>query len=161
MLIGAEGTKTPAGVRGRGDPAGAKRRGGSPACPRKAKCLERKSTSKFNTANLLKHIKVFSSYLEMDSLPAPMSYDQEVTESIESPFSDKLMMFHFNLMIYVGIGNYGVSIAESQRSDMVIDYSRLNAEILKYSEDGANIMIANGWLEQPPIAANRRDLAKE
>ncbi|WP_222127304.1 hypothetical protein [Bacillus sp. X1(2014)] len=26
-MIGAEGTKTPAGVRGRGDPAGAKRRG--------------------------------------------------------------------------------------------------------------------------------------
>ncbi|MGG3562297.1 DUF3231 family protein [Neobacillus rhizosphaerae] len=108
----------------------------------------------------LKHIKVFSSYLEMDSLPPPMSYDQEVTESTESPFSDKLMMFHFSLMIYAGIGNYGVAIAESQRSDMVIDYSRLNAEILKYSEDGANIMIANGWLEQPPLAANRRDLAK-
>jgi hypothetical protein len=44
LLIGAEGTKTPAGVRGRGDPAGAKRRGGSPARPRKAKHLERKST---------------------------------------------------------------------------------------------------------------------
>jgi len=27
LLIGMEGTKTPAGVRGRGDPAGAKRRG--------------------------------------------------------------------------------------------------------------------------------------
>ncbi|WP_335381433.1 hypothetical protein [Neobacillus drentensis] len=36
--------KTPAGVRGWGDPAGAKRRGGSPARPRKAKRLERKST---------------------------------------------------------------------------------------------------------------------
>ncbi|WP_222127360.1 hypothetical protein [Bacillus sp. X1(2014)] len=52
LLIGVEGTKTPAGVRGRGDPAGAKRRGGSPARPRKAKCLERKSTDKFNTANM-------------------------------------------------------------------------------------------------------------
>ncbi|MCM3118659.1 hypothetical protein M3610_26085 [Neobacillus sp. MER 74] len=51
LLIGVEGTKTPAGVRGRGDPAGAQRRGGSPARPRKAKCLERKSTDKFNTAN--------------------------------------------------------------------------------------------------------------
>ncbi|MFB5195679.1 hypothetical protein ACE198_12250 [Neobacillus sp. KR4-4] len=44
LLIGAEGTKTPAGVRGRGDPAGAQRRGDSPDRPRKAKCLERKST---------------------------------------------------------------------------------------------------------------------
>ncbi|MDP4171378.1 MAG: hypothetical protein Q8906_12270 [Bacillota bacterium] len=48
LLIGAEGAKTPAGVRGRGDPAGAQRRGGSPARPRKAKRLERKSTDLFN-----------------------------------------------------------------------------------------------------------------
>ncbi|MCM3725193.1 hypothetical protein M3226_05695 [Neobacillus cucumis] len=41
MLIGAEGAKTPAGVRGRG---------GSPDRPRKAKHLERKSTIKLNTA---------------------------------------------------------------------------------------------------------------
>jgi hypothetical protein len=49
-LIGTEGTKTPAGVRGWGDPTGAMRRGGSPARPRKAKCLEWKSTGIFNTA---------------------------------------------------------------------------------------------------------------
>jgi hypothetical protein len=64
-------------------------------------------------------------------------------------------------MIYAGIGNYGIAISESQRSDMVIDYSRLNAEILKYSEDGVNIMIANKWLEQPPLSLNREDLAKD
>ncbi|MBP2242931.1 hypothetical protein J2Z40_003513 [Cytobacillus eiseniae] len=108
----------------------------------------------------LKHIKVFGSYLEMCSLPLPMSYNQDVTESKESPFSDKLMMFHFSLMIYAGIGNYGVSISESQRSDMNVDYSRLMAEVMKYSEDGANLMIANEWMEQPPLAANRSDLAK-
>jgi hypothetical protein len=108
----------------------------------------------------LKHIKVLRDYLEMCSLPVPMSFDQEVTDSTEAPFSDKLMMFHFSLMIYAGIGNYGVAIAESQRSDLVIDYSRFNAEVLKLSEDGANLMIANKWLEQPPMSANRRDLAK-
>lgn len=108
----------------------------------------------------LKHIKVFRSYLEMHSLPVPMSFDQEVTESTESPFSDKLMLFHFGLLIYAGIGNYGVSISESQRSDLVVDYTRLTAEILKLSEDFANIMVANKWLEQPPLSANRRDLTK-
>jgi len=36
LLIGVEGTKTPAGVRVRGDPAEAQRRGGSPARPRTA-----------------------------------------------------------------------------------------------------------------------------
>lgn len=109
----------------------------------------------------LKHSKVFASYLEMGSLPVPMSIDQEVTNSTESPFSEKLIMFHFSMMIYAGIGNYGVAISESQRSDLVADYTRLLAEILKYSEDGVNIMIANEWLEQPPMAANRRDLVRE
>jgi hypothetical protein len=108
----------------------------------------------------LKHIKVLSSYLEMDSLSIPVSLAQEVTDSNESPFSDKLMMFHFNLMIYAGVGNYGIAISESQRTDLVVDYSRYITEVLKLSEDGANLMIENEWLEQPPMAANRRDLAK-
>lgn len=109
----------------------------------------------------LKHVEVLRSYLRMDSLPVPMTYEQQITDSTESTFSDKLMMFHFGLMIYAGIGNYGISISESQRTDLVLDYARLNAEVIKYSEDGANIMIAEGWLEQPPLAANRSDLAKE
>lgn len=108
----------------------------------------------------IKHAKVFASYLEMNSLPVPMSSDQEVTDSTETVFSDKLIMFHFSMMIYAGIGNYGVAISESQRSDLVVDYTRLLAEIMKYSEDGVNIMIANEWLEQPPTSEDRRGLAK-
>lgn len=104
-----------------------------------------------------KHVKALGSYLEMASLPTPMSSDHEVSESTEAPFSDKLMMFNFSLMIYAGIGNYGISISESQRSDLVADYLRLNGEVLKFSEDGANIMIANEWLEQPPMSADRND----
>jgi len=50
-MIGEEGAKTPAGVRGKGDPAGAKSAEEAPRQrPRKAKRLERKSTDKFNTA---------------------------------------------------------------------------------------------------------------
>jgi hypothetical protein len=108
----------------------------------------------------LKHIKVFSSYLEKRSLPVPMSIDQEITDSTESPFSDKLMMYHYGLMIYDGVGNYGVAISESQRSDLVVDYSRLSAEILKFSEDGVNLMIAEGWLEQPPLTSDRKGRSK-
>lgn len=108
----------------------------------------------------IKHVKVFADYLENNSLPVPMSYMQEVKDSTEAPFSDKLMMFHFAQMIYSGIGNYGIAISNSQKSDLVIDFSRLVVEVLKYSEDGINIMIANEWLEQPPLAANRKELAK-
>lgn len=109
----------------------------------------------------LKHIKLFSDYLENNSLPIPMSFDHEVTESNESPFSDKLMMFHFSLMIYSGVTNYGAAISASRRSDLVVDYSRLTAEILKFAEDGVNIMIENEWMEQPPLAIARKNQSKD
>jgi hypothetical protein len=54
MLIGAEGAKTPAAVRGRGDPTGALAPRRLPEYPRKAKRLESKSTDKINTAFNLK-----------------------------------------------------------------------------------------------------------
>jgi len=104
----------------------------------------------------LKHVNVFSDYLENNSLPIPMSFDHEVTDSTESPFSNKLMMFHFSMMIYSGITNYGAAISASRRSDLVVDYSRLNAEVLKFAEDGVNMMVANEWLEQPPLAIVRK-----
>ncbi len=108
-----------------------------------------------------KHIDVFSSYLKNADLPAPASHGHEIEDTTEAPFSDKLMMFHFSFMSNVGIADYGMSISQSQRSDLVLDYSRLLIEILKFGEDGANIMISNGWLEQPPIAANREKLTEE
>lgn len=109
----------------------------------------------------MKHIKIFSDYLENNTLPVPMSYDHEVTDSKESPFSDKLIMFHYGLMIYSGVGNYGSAISACRRSDLVVDFSRLTMEIMKYAEDGVNILIEHQWMEQPPIAISRKDLAKE
>ncbi|MBS4219012.1 DUF3231 family protein [Bacillus sp. FJAT-49711] len=109
----------------------------------------------------MKHIKVFSDYLANHSLPVPMTFDQEISESTESPFSDKLMLYHFGLMSYAGIGNYGAAISQSQRSDLVLDYSRLLTEVMKFAEDGVNMMIANEWLEQPPLAADRKELSSK
>jgi hypothetical protein len=50
MLIGAEGARLLREYGAGETPQALKRRGGSPERPRKAKCLERKSTGKFNTA---------------------------------------------------------------------------------------------------------------
>jgi hypothetical protein len=33
------------------------------------------------------------------------------------------------------------------------------AEVGAFSEDGANLLIQNGWLEEPPQAVDRRKLA--
>jgi hypothetical protein len=107
-----------------------------------------------------KHFEVFSSVLQDEYLSSAKNVTSEVTDSTMPPFSDKLMMFHIAGLVASAIGQYGASMATSPRRDLGTMYTRLIAEIVKYSEDGANIMIDNGWMEQPPIAADRDELAK-
>lgn len=70
------------------------------------------------------------------------------------------MMFQTTALIASGIGYYGTSMATSFRKDIAVDYIRLTAEIAKYAVDGAKIMIDYGWLETPPQAIDRDQLAK-
>jgi hypothetical protein len=106
-----------------------------------------------------KHIEIFGSVLTKNDLPTPSTWDATPTNSITSPFSDKLMMFHVVALIAAGIGHYAAGMATSMRRDLSVHYVRLTAEISAYAEDGANIMIENGWLEQPPLASDREALA--
>ena len=49
-----------------------------------------------------------------------------------------------------------MAISSSVRSDLVVDFTRLNMEILKFAEDGMNILIDNHWLERPPLTSYRK-----
>ncbi|MFD1171164.1 DUF3231 family protein [Oceanobacillus picturae] len=109
----------------------------------------------------MKQLEIFSSILHEDNLhEGSLLMTAEVTDSTVSPFSDKLMVFLVTSLIATGMGQYGASMSVSPRHDLGVHYSRLIAEIGKYSNEGANLMIDNGWMEQPPIAADRKDLAK-
>ena len=106
-----------------------------------------------------KHINLFFTALKESELPASTPIDTLLTTSTESPFSDKLLLFHTTILLATGVGNYGLSMSTSQRMDLTIDYARLMAEIGLYAKDGAKLMIENKWLEEPPQAVNRKDLA--
>jgi hypothetical protein len=106
------------------------------------------------------HAYIFSQILMMEDLPAPMSWDWAVSDSITPVFSDKLMMFNVSSMIAAGIGNYGMAISTSPRRDIGLQYAALIPEISLYSEAGAKIMIKHGWMEEPPQADDRDGLIK-
>jgi len=108
-----------------------------------------------------KHIEIFGSLLTDNDLPVPMTWDSDVMDSTVPPFSDKLMMFHVFSLNSAGMGNYGTAISTTTRRDLVTHYIRLNAEIGQYVEDGVNIMIKRGWMEQPPQSIDRDEIAKE
>jgi hypothetical protein len=108
-----------------------------------------------------KHVKLFRAKLEESKLPAPMGWDSEITNSTAHTFSDKLMMFFTSGLISLSVGYYGTAVAQSPRADISSMYNRLSVEVQMYSEDGANIMIKNGWLEQPPMASDRDELIRK
>jgi hypothetical protein len=105
-----------------------------------------------------KYIDTFSNFLIKEDLPAPMSWDSAVLDTTTSIFSDKLMMYHISAMIAAGIGNFGIALAASPRRDLGLKYASLIPEIALYAEDGANIMIKHGWMEEPPQADERDQL---
>ncbi|MFD2682006.1 DUF3231 family protein [Bacillus seohaeanensis] len=107
-----------------------------------------------------KHVQVFTKALLNNNIQPPVSADIAITDSTTPPFSDKLMMFHMSLLSGAGTGNYATAAAASQRSDLVLNYERLSLEIAQYAKDGADIMIKNEWLEQPPGTIDKQKLIK-
>ncbi|WP_201712711.1 DUF3231 family protein [Rossellomorea arthrocnemi] len=108
-----------------------------------------------------KHLNIFSDALINNDMQAPMSWDTNVKASTEPAFSDKLMMFHTTLISNAGIGNYGMAAAASMRADLALNYFRLILEVAELGKSGADIMITNGWLEEPPQSADRKKLAED
>ncbi|WP_338450021.1 DUF3231 family protein [Niallia oryzisoli] len=107
-----------------------------------------------------KHSNVFAAVLKEEGLSSFESSEIYATDSTTPPFSDKLMLFHTTALNALGIGNYGVAVSASSRRDIGTHYTRLMGEIALFTEDAANLMIENGWMEQPPQAADRDQLVK-
>ena len=105
-----------------------------------------------------KHLRVLGEFLEEDDLPISMNMDQEVIDSTESPFSDKLMLFIVTSIIVQGVNEYGFSLSCTSRLELATTYSRLIVESLKYSEDGMELLTDKGWLEKIPEQADRKKI---
>ncbi|MFC7688065.1 DUF3231 family protein [Ureibacillus sp. GCM10028918] len=108
-----------------------------------------------------KHIQVLAKVLLENDIQSPASSDICITDSTEPPFSDKLTMFLISLLNSSGIGNYAMAAAASQRSDLILNYERLSAEVAQYAKDGFDILIDHAWLEQPPGTKDKDQLTKK
>ncbi|WP_071315556.1 DUF3231 family protein [Anaerobacillus isosaccharinicus] len=108
-----------------------------------------------------KHVEIFGSLLSKEFLPSASAWDTLPNASTVAPFSDKLMMYQTATLNSIGITHYGRALGLSPRRDLASNYVRLTAEVLQYAEDGTNLMIENGWFEQPPQAIDRNQLVNE
>lgn len=106
-------------------------------------------------------IKSFSKIMQSDNLPVPKSWETEVTTSTDTPFSDKLMLYHIGFLFQAAQNYHGAGMASSMRTDLVTEYEATILKNLIVTKKWFNLMVKNKWLEQPPLAPNREELAEE
>jgi len=58
----------------------------------------------------------------------------------------------------IPLGSLGLAIADTMRGDLQNKYMKYTVVDLKYAKDGIDILIDNGWLEQPPQAVRHENL---
>ncbi|CAG9610072.1 DUF3231 family protein [Pseudoneobacillus rhizosphaerae] len=107
-----------------------------------------------------KHLGIFLTIFNEEKLNSPVSWQSLVTDSTKTPFSDKFMMYQVQLSTQLAIAFYGAALSVTSRRDLALQYGLLTAELARYGEDGTNLMIDKGWLEEPPRATDRRALTK-
>jgi hypothetical protein len=106
---------------------------------------------------LLKNFKLagkdaqsFDAILQQDHLPIPEKWDEEITDSTVSPFSDKLIMFHAGFLVNAALTYYGASLGSSYRSDIIVNYSKVFTHAMEAGAISYNILVKHGWLEKQP-----------
>ncbi|MCB2293459.1 DUF3231 family protein [Clostridium algoriphilum] len=107
-----------------------------------------------------KQNNAFNSILAAEGIPIPSSSDLYVTQSTVAPFSEKLMLYKIMIMCSEKIGSLGFALADIQRSDLQSMCIKFMDAVMKYAKDGADIMIDNGWSEQPPQAIRHENLVE-
>lgn len=105
-----------------------------------------------------KQIDELTSILTKENIPIPSSSDSYLTGSTVAPFSEKLMLNHTVVLASSGISRLGSAIANTMRSDISLKYIKFTAEDMKYSKDGSDILIDNGWFERPPQVVKHENL---
>ena len=55
---------------------------------------------------------------------------------------------------------HGAGLASSMRADLIIAYEAIILKTITVVKNWFDIMVKNKWLEQPPLAPDRKEIAK-
>ena len=97
--------------------------------------------------------------LQSDIQP-PSTWTGRATDSTQSPFSDKLMMYKTSLISRSALGFNALGTYFSLRSDLHAKLLPISKTIFDYQKKGGKIMIEHKWMEEPPEMEDRNQLTK-
>ena len=102
-----------------------------------------------------KQISLFNELLMKENLLGTVTVNMEVTDSILSPFSDKLIFSMINSLNSIDISLISHAMSMSMRTDLVAQYTKIIAEVMEYAKETFDILVEKKWLEQTPLVTNR------
>jgi hypothetical protein len=107
-----------------------------------------------------KQIEEFEKILLESNIHFSATAGSTVTTSTIAPFSEKLMMYcTFILNGYCITGNaFGTFFA--LRNDLSLKSGLIMKDVYFYGQEGTEIMIKNGWFEEPPQMEDRAAIIK-
>lgn len=128
-----------------------------------AQCAQDKKVKQYFVKGLelaKKQIKLFEEILLDSNIHISIASGSTVTTSTASPFSDKLMM-HCTTFLN-GFSTVGTSFGTffSLRRDINLKTTLIAKDVYLYAQEGIELMIKNGWFEEPPQMEDRPSLTK-
>lgn len=105
-----------------------------------------------------KQVDVFNKVLKKEEHLGNIPVSMEVTDSIVSPFSDRLILFLITTTSSAGLFLLAYAMSTSMRKDLNMHYSTIMLDVAKYGEEGLEMLIKRGWMEQPPQSVDRSKL---
>lgn len=129
-----------------------------------AQCANKNEVKKFfnEGAELAKGIiKELSETLLSSDLQSAEPSGGNATRSTAAPFTDKLMMYCTSIFCSFSMGGNSLGTAFSLRNDLAAKMSVFMKDTFEYAHKGAKIMIKNGWMEEPPQMAERKEIIQK
>ncbi|MBU3180861.1 DUF3231 family protein [Clostridium psychrophilum] len=107
-----------------------------------------------------KIITNLSNVLLQSDIQPPSTWAGRATDSTETPFSDKLMMYITSLVSSSSIGYNALGTSFSMRSDLHTKLAIIAKDTFDYAKKGGKLMIIHKWMEEPPQMEDRNQLTK-
>lgn len=98
-----------------------------------------------------KHLEIFQTILTENGLPMFPTWENEILDTTDSPFSERVLHFKHAALTSQTSARYGAACSSMMRKDLGAHFMRLMNETLKYGEDAANLMIKYKFLDQLPM----------
>ncbi|WP_028782965.1 DUF3231 family protein [Thalassobacillus devorans] len=107
-----------------------------------------------------KIVSKISDAMRQSDIHTPSMWAGTATDSTHAPFSDKMMMYQTSVFSSFGLTSNAIGSAFSLRSDLPLKLAKIAQDTFSFAKNSGQVMIKNGWMEEPPQAQDRKKLAK-